>query len=70
MLGVRYGVAGMAGFLAGRWLDSSAELTTMISWIAPPHFYQVGRLIVFYIGSDQPTLDLLTAVLGPQFAGR
>ena len=43
--------------------------TISAAWIAPPHFYHRGRLIVLYVGSDQSMLDLLTAVLGPQFAG-
>lgn len=43
--------------------------TTSAAWIAPPHFYHRGRLIVLYVGSDQSMLDLLTAVLGPPFAG-
>lgn len=42
----------------------------MIDWIAPPHFFRAERVIVLYIGEDQAAVDLLTAVLGPQFAGR
>lgn len=44
-------------------------LTMMIHWLATPHFFQSGRLIVLYIGDDQTVVDLLTALLGPPFAG-
>jgi hypothetical protein len=40
-----------------------------VDWIAPPHHYRRGRVIVSYIGSDVAIMRLLTAVLGPQFAG-
>ena len=40
-----------------------------VDWIAPPHHYRKGRVIVTYIGSDVAVIHLLTAVLGPQFAG-
>lgn len=37
---------------------------------APPHFYQHGRLVVFYEGSNQAIMDLLEFFLGPQVAGK
>jgi hypothetical protein len=40
-----------------------------VDWIAPPHDYQRGRVIVIYTGDDEAITRLLTAVLGPQFAG-
>jgi hypothetical protein len=43
---------------------------TRITWIAPPHFYRSGRLIVLYVGDDPDILNLLGRVLGPPFAGR
>jgi hypothetical protein len=43
--------------------------TMMISWMATPHFYQAGQLIVLYVGDDQVVVDLLTDLLGPPFAG-
>jgi hypothetical protein len=43
--------------------------TMMISWLATPHFYQAERLIVLYVGDDPMVVDLLTALLGPPFAG-
>jgi hypothetical protein len=43
--------------------------TMMIHWIAPPHFFRSGSVIVLYLGEDPAVIDLLTAVLGPPFAG-
>ena len=43
--------------------------TMMINWLATPHFYQAERLIVLYVGDDPMVVDLLTALLGPPFAG-
>ena len=44
--------------------------TVMIDWIATPHFYCGDQVLVIYIGDDQAAVDLLTEILGPQFAGR
>ncbi len=40
-----------------------------VDWIAPPHHYHRDRVIVTYVGDDRAITALLTAVLGPQFAG-
>jgi hypothetical protein len=50
--------------------DGSSFPTLMITWIAPPHFFQQGQVIVLYVGDNIQTLDLLQSVLGPQVAGR
>ena len=50
--------------------DGGSIGTSMITWVATPHFYQAGRILVLYIGDDQAILDLLEGILGPQFAGR
>ncbi len=50
--------------------DGSSIGTTMASWIAPPHFYQAGKIIVLYVGDDTTLINLLESVMGPQFAGR
>jgi hypothetical protein len=42
----------------------------MITWVAPPHFFQQGCVIVLYVGSDEEMISLLASVLGPQFAGQ
>lgn len=44
--------------------------TTMMSWMAPPHFFRRDRLIVNYLGSSARTLTALQNLLGPQFAGQ
>jgi hypothetical protein len=65
-----YADAATAAADAGQILPDGNLETTMIEWLAPPHFFGAGRVLVLYLGSDQRVLDLLTAVLGPQFAGR
>ena len=50
--------------------DGSSVGTTMVSWIASPHFYRVEKLIVLYVGDSDAVLDMLEQVLGAQFAGR
>ena len=50
--------------------DGSAIGTSMVFWVAPPHFYKAGRLIVIYIGSDGDVIAALQAAMGSQFAGR
>ena len=43
--------------------------TSMVTWIATPHFYKKGRILVLYVGDNPETLEALESVLGPQFAG-
>jgi hypothetical protein len=50
--------------------DASTIGTNMPSWMSDPHFYKLGNMIVLYVGQDQKILDILSNVLGPQFAGR
>lgn len=50
--------------------DGGSVGTSMITWVATPHFFKSGRLLVLYIGDDTAILDLLKGVLGEQFAGR
>ena len=50
--------------------DGSGVGTSRLQWLAPPHFFRGGRVIVLYVGSHAKTLNSLTAVLGAQFAGR
>ena len=38
-------------------------------WTAPPHFFKSDNVMVIYLGSDSKMLQLLTKVLGKQFAG-
>lgn len=50
--------------------DGSTIGTNMVSWVEAPHFFQSGRLLVLYVGTDTAILDLLKEMLGEQFAGR
>jgi hypothetical protein len=50
--------------------DGSSIGTSMISWMASPHFYRGGKLIVLYVGDNTEITSLLESLLGPQFAGR
>ncbi|MCA1611072.1 MAG: hypothetical protein LC780_09475 [Acidobacteria bacterium] len=43
--------------------------TTAIGWIAPPHIFRRGPLIVVYLGSDARIREALSAELGNQIAG-
>lgn len=43
---------------------------TQVEWIAPPHFYLQGRVLVLYLGSDPKVIQLLNGLLGSQIAGR
>lgn len=49
--------------------DGGSVGTSMISWVAPPHFYKTERLIVLYVGDDTGVLEVLAEVLGAPFAG-
>jgi len=42
----------------------------MVTWMAPPHFFKSGQMLVIYVGDDAAVLDPLKVVLGEQFAGR
>ena len=39
-----------------------------VGWMAQPHFYHAGRLIVIYVGTDQRVLAALDSAMGPAFA--
>jgi len=43
---------------------------TTVEWMAPPHWFRLGRVVALYLGTDAPSLVALRAALGPQFAGR
>lgn len=42
---------------------------TVIQWIAPPHFFLSGKILVLYLGTDPKLLEQLEALLGKQIAG-
>lgn len=43
--------------------------TSKPTWMATPHFFKSGKLIVLYVGGNQTIVDLLGTTLGNQFAG-
>lgn len=40
-----------------------------VEWVAPPHWFRLGRVIVLYLGDDATVITALGSVLGHQFAG-
>jgi len=50
--------------------DGSTVGTSKLHWIAPPHFYKKGKLLVLYVGDDAQVLKALEAALGKPFAGK
>ena len=48
--------------------DGSSVGTSMMMWVATPHFYQSGRVIVLYVGDDADALAVLEAALGSPIA--
>jgi hypothetical protein len=49
--------------------DGSTIGTSKPMWMATPHFFKSGNLIVLYVGANQTILELLQTSLGDQFAG-
>ena len=49
--------------------DGNTIGETTVDWIGPPHWYQHGRLLVLYVGSDPNLRQVLEDVLGHQVAG-
>ena len=49
--------------------ETGESVATSVLWVAPPHFYKAGKLIVLYVGSDSDVINVLQETLGPQFAG-
>ena len=49
--------------------DGYSVGTSMISWMATPHFFKSDTMIVLYVGDDVTMTALLESVLGAQFAG-
>lgn len=49
--------------------DGNTIGTTKPTWMASPHFFKSGKLVVLYVGGNQSIVDLLRTVLGAQFAG-
>lgn len=49
--------------------DGTTIGTSKPTWMATPHFFKSGKLIVLYTGGNQTIVDLLRTTLGNQFAG-
>jgi hypothetical protein len=66
-----YRDAATAATQAARISSDGATIdhATQVDWIAPPHFYESGKLLVIYVGTNATVMRLLAAQLGPQFAG-
>lgn len=66
----QYRSAAAARREAGRVKNTgSGTDTSMVAWIAPPHFYRSGKLIALYVGDNREVMKALEAVMGAQFAG-
>ena len=50
--------------------DGGSIGTSSPFWVAPPHFYKAGKIIVLYVGENTEVISLLEKALGTQFAGR
>lgn len=68
-----------SGSMQNEMLNISADGSTghtnsggviQIDWISTPHLYSKGRIIVIYIGNDKQVDNVLTNILGNQFAGK
>lgn len=49
--------------------DGSGAANVIVEWIAPPHFFAKGHILVIFVGTDPSLTQVLTDELGPQFAG-
>ena len=60
---------------AGRVAPNGSRVTLpdgrdmLVQWLGVPHLYLRDTLLVVYVGESTRVMDLLTAALGPQFAG-
>ena len=49
--------------------DGGSIGLSQVSWVSTPHSFRGNRLIVLYVGTDDGVIEVLTDLLGPQFAG-
>jgi hypothetical protein len=57
------------GFSIRKGKEGDIWEVCFVDWIATPHFYKAGRIIVFYCGDNDSIISLLEHTLGTQFAG-
>ncbi len=50
--------------------DGSTIGNSMVTWVATPHFFKSGRVLALFVGEDAAVLEMLSGVMGEQFAGR
>jgi hypothetical protein len=50
--------------------DGEVVDKSRVGWVAPPHFFKKGKLIVLYVGDNVTITKALETVLGAQFAGK
>jgi hypothetical protein len=62
-------VASGIGKDGSSYQNKSKTKVIEISWVSEPHFFKRNTMMVQYIGENENILKLLTAYLGPQFAG-
>ena len=48
--------------------NASSVGTSMMAWVATPHFYALNRIIVLYVGDNQAVVGALNGVLGQPVA--
>ena len=48
--------------------DAKSIGTSMVGWVASPHFYQPGQLIVIYVRGDNDVINAPQVAMGSQLA--
>jgi hypothetical protein len=62
--------AALAADVAGLAPSASSINGVPLAWPAAPHFWRKGGLLALAVSNDQALVDLISSVMGPQFAGR
>lgn len=62
--------AALAADVAGLAPNASSVDGVPLVWAAAPHFWRQGGLLALAVSDDQALVDLISRVMGPQFAGR
>jgi hypothetical protein len=57
------------GSTFGKTFGPFGDQAATVNYIAPPHWFHTGRVVVLYVGQDPSILRLLQMVIGKQFAG-
>jgi hypothetical protein len=62
--------AALAADVAGLAPSASSIDGRPLVWSAAPHFWRKGGLLALAVSNDQALVELISRVMGPQFAGR